>query len=101
MARCWRVVLGIRPESLPFHAFAFSQPSPPFTCRQPRLLGRGEAAGGDGGRTIENQFRQEATLALTVLPYIAAALGVAVFALTTSAPAMARAEKQAPVNPRR
>ncbi|WP_398482107.1 hypothetical protein [Tardiphaga sp.] len=40
-------------------------------------------------------------MALTVLPYIAAALGVAVFALTTSAPAMARAEKQAPVNPRR
>jgi hypothetical protein len=39
--------------------------------------------------TIENQFRQEATLALTVLPYIAAVLGVTVFALVTSAPAKA------------
>jgi hypothetical protein len=39
--------------------------------------------------TIENQFRQEATLALTVLPYIAAVLGVTVFALVTSVPAKA------------
>jgi len=71
--------------------FSFSQPSLPFTCRQPRLLGRREGREGDGGCTIENQFRQEATLALTILPYIAAALGVTVFALATSAPA--RAEK--------
>jgi len=41
----------------------------------------------------KNNFDMEANLALTVLPYIAAALGVAVFALATAAPA--RAEEDA------
>jgi hypothetical protein len=76
-----------------FALFAFSQPWPSFTCRQPRPLGRREGRGSQGGRTIENQFRQEATLALTVLPYIAAVLGAAVFALATSAPARADEEQ--------
>ncbi|WP_398464529.1 hypothetical protein [Tardiphaga sp.] len=46
----------------------------------------------DAASTIEKNFDMEANLALTVLPYIAAALGVAVFALAT---APARVEEDA------
>ena len=73
--------------------FAFSQPSPPFTSRKPRLLGCAKVAGAMVSPRSKINFDMEANLALTVLPYIAAALGVAVFALTTSAPAINGAEK--------
>lgn len=72
--------------------FAFSQPSTPFICRKPRLLGRGKFARAMLPPRSKNNFDMEANLALTVLPYIAAALGVAVFALAT---APARVEEDA------